>query len=142
MEKISVQTSIQSDLQTVWEYWTHPNHIIHWNFASDEWCCPKATNNFIPNGRFNWRMEAKDGSMGFDFEGTYNKVMENELIAYSLLDGRKVEIVFTQEGDQVLVQETFDAEDINSLELQRAGWQAILNNFKNYVESNSISGDA
>lgn len=87
-------------------------------------------------------MEAKDGSMGFDFEGTYNKVMDKELIAYSLLDGRKVEIVFTQEGDQVLVQETFDAEDINSLELQRAGWQAILNNFKNYVESNSISGDA
>lgn len=142
MEKISVQASIQSDLQTVWEYWTHPNHITHWNFASDEWCCPKATNNVTPNGRFNWRMEAKDGSMGFDFEGTYNKVMENELIAYSLLDGRKVEIVFTQEGDQVLVQETFDAEDINSLELQRAGWQAILNNFKNYVESNSISGDA
>lgn len=136
MERITVQTSVQSDLDKVWEYWTNPKHITNWNFATDEWCCPNAIDDLKPNGKFSWRMEAKDGSMGFDFDGNYEKVIEKELISYSMSDGRKVDIDFTQDGKVVLVKETFDAEGTNSDEQQRTGWQAILENFKNYVESN------
>jgi uncharacterized protein YndB with AHSA1/START domain len=133
MEKISVQASVQSDLQTVWEYWTHPNHITHWNFASDEWCCPKATNNVTPNDRFNWRMEAKDGSMGFDFAGTYTVVEPNSRIEYSLGDDRQVQVLFEANEAGVKVTEVFDAEDQNSADMQKAGWQAILDNFARHV---------
>ena len=136
MEKITIQTSIESDLDKVWEYWTNPKHIINWNFATDEWCCPNAINDLKPNGKFSWRMEAKDGSMGFDFEGNYEKVIEKELISYSMSDGRKVDINFSLDGKVVLVKESFDAEGTNTDEQQRAGWQAILDNFKKYVESN------
>jgi uncharacterized protein YndB with AHSA1/START domain len=135
MNKISVSETMQADIQRVWDCWTNPEHIIHWNFASDDWCCPKATNDLKPNGSFFWRMESTDGAMGFDFEGTYDKIITHELISYTMPDGRKVEIIFTQNGNEVTLTETFDAEGTNSDELQRAGWQAILGNFKKLVES-------
>jgi uncharacterized protein YndB with AHSA1/START domain len=132
---ITVQTSVKSDLDKVWACWTLPEHIINWNFASDDWCCPHAENDLKPNGRFSWRMEAKDGSMGFDFDGTYDQIIDKELISSTLGDGRSVSISFAANGDVVTVTETFETEDLNSAELQRAGWQAILDNFKLYVES-------
>ncbi|OSY87566.1 hypothetical protein WH52_10715 [Tenacibaculum holothuriorum] len=135
MDRITVKTSVQADINTVWNYWTKPEHITNWNFATDEWCCPRAENNLQPNKKFSWRMEAKDGSMGFDFEGTYDKIVEKELISYKMSDGRKVDIEFTQNGNEIQVSETFDAEGKNTDEQQRAGWQAILENFKKYVES-------
>ena len=84
MERITVKTSVQSDIKKVWNYWTKPEHITNWNFATDEWCCPKAENDLKPNGNFSWRMEAKDGSMGFDFTGTYDKIIDKELISYKM----------------------------------------------------------
>ncbi len=135
MGKITVKTSIKGDINKVWDYWTKPEHIIHWNFASDEWCCPKAENDLKPNGKFSYRMEAKDGSMGFDFEGIYDEVIDKKRISYLLGDGRKVDIKFTQSENEIHISETFDAEEINTEELQRTGWQAILGNFKKYLES-------
>jgi len=133
--KITVEAFINAPLNTVWESWTAPQHIIHWNFASDEWHAPKAENDLRPGGTFSSRMEAKDGSFGFDFEGVYNEVVTNELITYTLGDGRTVKIKFTDTGSETHIAETFEAETVNSEELQRDGWQAILNNFKKYVES-------
>lgn len=135
MEKITIQTSVSADLGKVWDYWTNPNHITQWNFASDEWCCPIAINDLKPQGCFSWRMEAKDGSVGFDFEGVYDQVVVHELITYHLADDRKVKIEFAQSGKEVTITETFDVEGTNSIELQRDGWQAILNNFKTLVET-------
>ncbi|MEW4924218.1 SRPBCC family protein [Algibacter sp. 2305UL17-15] len=132
---ITVETTIKASIEKVWEFWTEPKHIINWNFASDEWCCPTATNDLQKDGNFVWRMEAKDGSMGFDFTGTYINIINNEFISYRMTDGRIVEIKFTKEGDEVQLSETFEAEGTNSDEQQRAGWQAILGNFKRYVES-------
>ncbi len=132
--RITVKCTINSDIDKVWEAWTEPNHIIKWNFASDEWCCPSAENDLKAGGKFSSRMKAKDGSMGFDFEGIYDEVKEKELISYKMQDGRKVDIKFNSSGNNVEVVETFDAEGTNADEQQRAGWQSILNNFKNYVE--------
>ncbi|WP_209406445.1 SRPBCC family protein [Pseudozobellia sp. WGM2] len=132
---ITVQTTVKADINKVWDFWTKPDHIKNWNFATDEWYCPKAENDLIPNGKFSWRMEAKDGSMGFDFTGDYEKIIEKELITYKMSDGRLVKIDFSENGNEVTVSETFDAEGTNSDEQQRAGWQAILGNFKKYVES-------
>lgn len=132
---ITVKTSVNADIDKVWNYWTKPEHIINWNFATDEWCCPKAENDLKPYGKFSWRMEAKDGSVGFDFTGIYDKVIEMELITYKMSDGRLVEIDFSENGNEVTVKETFDVEGTNLDEQQRAGWQAILENFKKYVES-------
>lgn len=133
--RITVQCTINSDIDKVWESWTKPDHIINWNFASDEWCCPTAENDLKPGGKFMSRMEAKDGSMGFEFGGIYEEVNEKESISYKMQDGRKVDIRFISSGNNVEVVETFDAEGTNADEQQRAGWQSILNNFKNYVES-------
>jgi uncharacterized protein YndB with AHSA1/START domain len=113
-----------------------PEHITKWSNASDDWHTPYAENDLRVDGKFLSRMEAKDGSFGFDFGGVYNDVKNQELIAYTLGDGRKVNIHFTNKDGGTKVVETFEAEDENSLELQKTGWQAILNNFKNYVESN------
>lgn len=135
MQKITVTTTIKANLEKVWACWTQPEHIINWNFASEEWCCPSATNELQNGGAFNWRMESKDGKMGFDFVGTYEKVVENELITYRMPDGRQVDISFTVTGEEVIVKEIFDPEQISSIELQRNGWQAILENFKKHVES-------
>lgn len=133
---ITVHTTVHATIDKVWDYWTQPEHIVNWNFASDEWCCPKAENDLRPTGRFSWRMEAKDGSMGFDFTGDYVQIIDQKLISYKMSDGRNVEIEFNLNNDGVNVSETFEAEGTNTDEQQRAGWQAILENFKKYVESN------
>jgi len=135
MEKITVKTKVNAPVDTVWAYWTGPEHIVKWNSASEDWHTPHATNDLRKGGVFTSRMEAKDGSMGFDFSGTYKEVEKGELISYVMEDGREVEIAFTQEGDTTLVEETFDPEQTNPMEMQRGGWQAILDNFKKYVES-------
>ncbi|MFD1315344.1 SRPBCC domain-containing protein [Namhaeicola litoreus] len=136
MDRITVKTSVRADIDKVWLYWTKNEHIKNWNFATDEWCCPKVENDLKPNGKFVWRMEAKDGGMGFDFTGTYDIVIDREMISYHLDDSRKVEIEFTPMGNEVNMRETFDTEATYSKEQQREGWQAILDNFKKYVESN------
>lgn len=132
---ITVETTIKASLSKVWESWTKPEHIVNWNFASNEWHCPTATNDLKSGGKFNWRMEAKDASMGFDFTGVYEHITENELITYTISDGRKVEIRFEELNGEVKLSESFEAEGTNSDEMQKAGWQAILGNFKSYTES-------
>ena len=131
---ITVNSILKASIQKVWQCWTNSEHITQWNFASDDWCCPKATNDLKVGGRFSWRMEAKDGSMGFDFEGTFTEVIQNQKISYVMDDDRKVEVLFERIEGEVLVTESFDPETQNSEELQRQGWQAILDNFKKYVE--------
>lgn len=136
-EAITVETTVNAPVEKVWKVWTLPEHIKNWNNASDDWHTPSAENDLRPGGKFSSRMEAKDGSSGFDFEGVYDEVVPQKLISYALGDNRKVKIVFTSKGDQTKVTETFDPENENSLELQKGGWQAILDNFKKYAESNS-----
>lgn len=135
-QPITVTTTVKAPIEKVWKYWTHPEHIKQWNNASDDWFTPRASNDLRPEGKFNFRMEARDGSFGFDFEGIYNAVKEHEMIAYSIIDGRKVSIRFESDGSQTTVTETFEAENENSIELQQKGWQSILDNFKKYTESN------
>ena len=132
--KITVQCHVKAPMSKVWDCWTKPTHITQWNFASDEWHCPSVNNNLEVGGAFNWRMESKDGSMGFDFEGIYDQILHEQKIVYTMSDGRSVSIDFNDEVNGVLVKETFEAEDQNQAELQKQGWQAILNNFKIYVE--------
>jgi len=134
---ITVQATIHAPLEKVWKFWTEPAHITQWSFASEDWHTPKAENDLRKGGKFMSRMEAKDGSMGFDFEGIYDEVEHYKLISYQLGDGRKVEIVFNDIDGNTSVSETFDAENTNPIEMQQAGWQAILDNFKKYAEENS-----
>lgn len=134
--KITVETFVNAPVEKVWKYWTLPEHITQWNNASDDWHTPRAENDLRIGGKFLSRMEARDGSMGFDFEGIYEKVELFKLIEYGLADGRKVKISFLPADRKTKVVESFDAEKINSPELQKAGWQAILNNFKKYTEAN------
>lgn len=138
MEKITTETTVNKNIDKVWNAWTEPEHITNWNFASPEWCCPKAENDLRKGGRFSSRMEAKDSSMGFNFGGTYDEVVPNEKIKYTLDDGRKVEITFADTDTGIVITETFEPESQNPVEMQRQGWQAILDNFKKYVESNKI----
>ena len=133
-EKITVETLVNASIEKVWEFWTKPEHITHWNNASEDWHTTRAENDLRIGGKFLSRMEAKDGSFGFDFEGIYDEVLTNEKISFTLLDDRKVVITFKPTENGVQVIETFEAETENTLELQKFGWQAILNNFKNYVE--------
>ena len=133
--KITVEAFVNAPLNTVWESWTAPQHIVKWSFASDDWHTTKAENDLRVAGTFSSRMEAKDGSFGFDFEGVYDEVETNKLIAYTLGDGRTVKIKFTDTGNETHIAETFEAETVNSEEFQREGWQAILDNFKKYTES-------
>jgi uncharacterized protein YndB with AHSA1/START domain len=133
---ITVEMKVNAPLEKVWDYWTNPQHIVNWNYASEDWHAPHATNDLRVGGKFSSRMEAKDGSMGFDFEGEYTKVEQHIEIEYVLADARKVNIRFDSDGKETTVTETFDPENENTLELQRAGWQAILDNFKRYTESN------
>jgi uncharacterized protein YndB with AHSA1/START domain len=135
MTQITVQALVNAPLEKVWDCWTEPAHIVQWTFASDEWHSPLATNDLRIGGRFNTRMEAKDGSVGFDFEGVYTAVTKHQHIHYELEDNRQIDITFEPQGNQTLVTETFDAETENPEEMQRGGWQAILNNFKKYTES-------
>ncbi len=133
--KITVQTTVQAPAAKVWTLWTEPQHITKWSFASDDWHAPSAENDVRVGGKFTTRMEAKDGSFGFDFTGVYDEVRTNEFLAYTLGDGRKVEISFIPQGDATKIVETFDAEATNSVEMQQAGWQAFMDNFKKYSES-------
>ncbi len=133
--KITVSAIINTPIETAWNTWTNPSDIIHWNTASDDWHTTKAVNDLQTGGTFSYRMEAKDGSMGFDFAGVYEAVIPYKQITYSLGDDRKVTIDFLAENNHTKVVETFDAEQTHSLELQRHGWQAILNNFKKLAES-------
>ena len=133
---ITVQTTVNAPVEKVWKYWSEPSHIIQWNNASEDWHTPRVENDLKVGGKFHSRMEAKDGSFGFDFVGEYTKVEEYKTIEYTMGDGRKVKIDFTPQGDTTKVVETFDAESTNSIELQRGGWQAILDNFKKHTEGN------
>jgi len=136
-ETITVETLVNAPIEKVWTFWSSPEHIIKWNNASDDWHTPHAENDLRPGGNFSYRMEARDGSMGFDFSGVYDAVIPNQQIEYTIGDGRKVKITFTPSGQGTLVTETFEAENTHTLEMQRGGWQAILDNFKSHVESNS-----
>lgn len=136
--KITVKAVINAPMEKVWKLWTTPKDIMKWNNASDDWHTPRAENDLRSGGKFLYRMEAKDGSFGFDFAGVYDEVKRNELIAYTMGDGRKAKVTFTKNGDaQTEIVETFDAEGTNPVELQRDGWQAILNNFKKYAEESN-----
>lgn len=133
--KITVETTVKVPVEKAWKLWNTPADIIHWNTATEEWHTPRATNDLRKGGKLTARMEAKDGSMGFDFEGVYDEVRSNEYIAYTMGDGRTVKITFTSNGNETRIVETFDAESENPVEMQRAGWQAIMDNFKKYAES-------
>lgn len=132
---ITVATTVAAPVEKVWECWTKPEHIVHWNNASPEWHTPKADNDLREGGRFDFRMEARDGSAGFDFGAEYTKVMELKELSYRMDDGRLATVKFTPAEGATRVDESFDAESTNSEELQRTGWQAILDNFKRYVEA-------
>ena len=134
--EIHVQTVVQAPVDKVWRYWTDPKHITQWNYANPEWHSPAAENDLRKGGKFSYRMEAKDGSTGFDFEGVYDKVEKYRQIAYTIEDGRKVNIEFSEDENGTVVNESFEAESTYSLEMQKTGWQAILDTFKNYVERN------
>ena len=133
----TVQTTIHAPLAKAWEFWTTPEHIMQWNNASDDWHTTNAQNDLRKGGNFSSRMEAKDGSFGFDFGGTYDEVIVHELIAYTLGDGRKVNVTFESHGDETNIVEIVEAENENPIEMQQVGWQAILDNFKRYTESYS-----
>lgn len=132
---ITVETIVNAAVDTVWNAWTSPEHIIKWNNASEDWHTPRVENDLRAGGKFLSRMEAKDGSFGFDFSGVYDEVKTNELIAYTLGDDRKVSISFVRDGNTTKITETFEAESTNPIEMQKGGWQAILDNFKKYAES-------
>ena len=125
---------VNCNIKTTWRFWNMPEHIIKWNYASEDWHTTFAEIDLQVGGKFLSRMEAKDGSGGFDFSGVYDKVKQQELIESTLDDGRRVTIVFTDLGEQTLIEQSFETESENSIELQRFGWQAILNNFKKYAE--------
>ena len=135
--KITIFAAIDAPIHKVWEYWNSPEHIKQWNHASADWHCPEAENDLRAGGKFSSRMEAKDGSMGFDFSGIYDEVKEQEFIKYTIGDGRKVVILFSTKGNQTHIAETFEAENQNPADMQQSGWQAILNNFKTYIEENT-----
>jgi len=134
---ITVETTINAPVEKVWHCWTEPRHITQWNQAAEDWHTPWAENDLRVGGKFTSRMEAKDGSMGFDFSGTYTAVQEQQQINYTLDDGRKVQILFAGSGRQTTVTEIFEAEPTHSLEMQQTGWQAIMDNFKSYTEAAS-----
>jgi uncharacterized protein YndB with AHSA1/START domain len=138
---ITIQAIADAPIEVVWHCWISAEHIIHWNAASDDWHTPRATSDFKIGGTFSYRMEAKDGSFGFDLNGRFNHIEEHRFIAYSLEDDRKVEIEFEAKGDQTLITQRFEAENINPRDLQQTGWQAILNNFVKYAaaQQGSIS---
>ena len=133
---ITVEATVNAPVEKVWSYFTQPQHVKNWNNASDDWHTPRAENDLQVGGNFVYRMEAKDGSFGFDFGGTYDAVNENEYLEYTIGDGRKVKISFIPQGTSTKVVENFEAETTNSVELQRTGWQSILDNFKKYTEAN------
>lgn len=132
---LTVAATIDASIEKVWDYWTNPIHIVKWNQASEDWHTTKSNNDLQVGGQFSATMAAKDGSMSFDFGGTYTEVKPHEKIAYTLGDGRNVIIIFCKMDDGIKIVESFEAEKINALELQQGGWQAIINSFKKYTES-------
>lgn len=127
-------TSVDISLEKAWELWTEPEHIVHWNYASDDWQTTRAQNDLKAGGKFSYRMEAKDGSFGFDFSGVHKEVKLYTFIDSLLDDGRMLQVSFDYNDGKTFINEVFEAEMENSLELQRTGWQAILDNFKKYAE--------
>lgn len=134
--EISIETTVKASIERVWSAWITPDDIKNWNFASEDWRCPDAKIDFTVGGTFSYRMEAIDGSMGFDFEGKFTSINANRRIEYELDDGRKVSITFSKTERGIRVIETFDAENEHAGEQQKQGWQSILNNFKRHVETN------
>lgn len=132
---ITVEVIVNAPVSKVWELWNGPQHIQNWCFASDDWHAPYSENDLRIGGKQKTTMAAKDGSFSFDFEGTYTNIDEPKLIEYTIADGRKVKVVFNDEGSGTRVSETFEMENIHPEEMQRGGWQAILDNFKKYVEA-------
>ena len=135
---ITVETIVNSAIEKVWECWTEPKHITKWNNASDDWHTPFSENDLRVGGKFLSRMEAKDGSFGFYFSGIYDEVKIYEVISYTLGDGRKVKITFVNQENKTKIIETFESEITHSIDIQQKGWQAILDNFKKYVEKTTI----
>ena len=137
MKKIIVETTVKSNIVKIWSYWNDPKHIVHWAFPSNDWEAPHAGNDLKIGGKFLARMSAKDGSSAFDFSGTYTDIIPDKKIEYKTDDGRVVSVNFEiVDQDSIKITEEFEMENINSEEVQRGGWQAILNNFKQYVENN------
>lgn len=134
---ITVEAVVNAPIEKVWKMWTEPAHIVSWNHASDDWHTLRVVNDLREGGRFNYRMEAKDGSFGFDFDGQYNNVLPRKRIDYTMADGRKVQVSFSEEDKGTRINEVFEAENTHSLEMQKDGWQAILNNFKKHAEANT-----
>lgn len=132
--RITVEAVVNRPLEDVWEIWTNPLHVVEWNSASPDWHTPKAENDLRSGGMFNYLMAARDGSFQFEFFGTYDEVLPLKRIAYTMGDGRKVEVDFMEQEGSVRVTETFDAEETNPVEMQRAGWQSIMDHFKEYAE--------
>ena len=133
---ITVSVKIDASVEKVWNYFTQPKHIVNWNFANDDWHSPSAENDLTVNGLFKYNMAAKDGSFSFDFWGNYTQIETHKTIAYTMGDGRKAILHFTENDNQTEVIEIFEPEGQNPEEMQQMGWQAILNNFKKYVEQN------
>lgn len=134
-KRITIETTVDAPAEKIWACWTSPEHIMQWNSASEEWHTPTATVDLRVGGKFSSRMETKDGSEGFDFGGTYTKVIKNAHIDYTIDDGRSVSIVFSENDGHTHITEIFEAENENPMEMQKQGWQAILDNFKRYTES-------
>ncbi|MCB1178942.1 MAG: SRPBCC family protein [Leptospiraceae bacterium] len=134
--KITIEASIGKDSKKVWEYYTSPEHITKWNFADPSWQCPSAENDMRVGGKYKARMEAKDGSFGFDFEAIYDEVTIGKSFSYTMPDNRNVSVKFNEAGSSTEIEIIFDAESENPVEMQRDGWQSILNNFKKYAEEN------
>jgi uncharacterized protein YndB with AHSA1/START domain len=137
MEKttITIETTVNAPLEKVWEIWSEPRHITQWCNASDDWHAPYAENDLRTGGKFKTGMAAKDGSFSFDFEGVYTNVQSHKLIQYNIADGRKVEVTFSPAGKGTKITESFEAESVHPVEVQRGGWQSILDNFKRYAEA-------
>ncbi len=133
---ITIQNTINAPVEKVWRLWTTPEDIVKWNAASDDWHTARAENDLKVGGKFLSRMEAKDGSFGFDFWGIYDEVKTNKLIAYTMGDNRKAKIIFSPSANGTHIETIFEAENTNPIEMQRVGWQAILDNFKKYAETN------
>ena len=134
--KITIQAVVAADRQKVWDRYTQPEHITKWNFATDTWHCPAASNDMRVGGKYLARMEAKDGSFAFDFEAVYNEIVDGEKFTYTMPDNREIQVTFEQTDDKTRVTVTFDPENENPVDLQRSGWQSILDNFRKYAEGN------
>ncbi|WP_299177322.1 SRPBCC family protein [uncultured Chryseobacterium sp.] len=136
MDPIKIDITILEPVQKVWDYYNTPKHITKWNYADESWHCPSSENDLREGGTFKTRMEAKDGSFGFDFEGVYDEVIPYEKIQYHIADGRNVEVNFDKiDENTTKVRIEFEPEKQNSVEMQRDGWYSILNNFHKYVEN-------